>query len=118
MNKYINIKFVIFILIYMSNLYNITGYDGISYDLNDLFDTTGNTANTDAKFDFLKSGNTNYIKGTNNKSSLINTTGRQAEYGKTEIFAHNGSKGLDSCTFTDYNKTSSGITSPVSLSTG
>lgn len=85
----------------MSDLYKITGYDGISYDLNDLFDTTGNTANTDAKFDFLKSGNTNYIKGTNNKSSLIHTTDSQSK-GHGQIFAWNDNFGLDSCTFTDY----------------
>jgi hypothetical protein len=101
----------------MSNLYKIKGYDGLSYDLNDLF-RFSTTANTDAKFDFLKSGTTNYIKGPNNKSSLINATNdpndttkaKQAEYGKTEIFGWNNNFGLDSCTFTDYNNTSSGIT--------
>ena len=80
-------------------------YNNETFDLNDLFDTTGNTPNTNFP-EFKYNGTTPYIKGRAAESSLFaspepdgeetnggDSGGNSQAYGKSEIY----DEGIDTC---------------------
>jgi hypothetical protein len=110
----------------MQNNFKIQGTNGITttYPLNQLF--TGGGTNTADKFKYWKNDDgSNYITGVNNKGTYLpgaatpdglgingaDDDGTKLGYLESEINTMNGSFGIDSCQFTEYQGPSSSLPS-------